>query len=251
MKRDRQAFQAWVLARTGPTSDPLIATWRRGKACPVLTPKGLTRAARTLTCTPDDVAMVLTGMGAQAAIAQHRADRLFAQRQKRRGDLLDDGRYKRVCAWCGRGFISAYAQGAPTCADCKDGNAHYRHRLDVEAGTARARDHKRRAIDPGRIESARPRWHFSVMAEFNYRCAYCGMHRSDHKERFRNDLTIDHIVPVSAGGSLHRHNTAPACSACNSSKRDHDLMDWASLKRPDISARVVAKYHRLAGIYAA
>lgn len=39
-------------------------------------------------------------------------------------------------------------------------------------------------------------------------CAYCG----------RVATEVDHIIPVSAGGTNTIHNLAPACTACNRRK---------------------------------
>ena len=50
-------------------------------------------------------------------------------------------------------------------------------------------------------------------------CAYCG--------QWNEKLTLDHIVPKSKGG-LHfaKHNLAPSCFSCNSSKSNLDVWDW-------------------------
>jgi 5-methylcytosine-specific restriction endonuclease McrA len=45
-------------------------------------------------------------------------------------------------------------------------------------------------------------------------CAYCGGLAD----------TVDHIVPISAGGRNHWSNLAPACRSCNSGKKDHSLL---------------------------
>ncbi len=50
----------------------------------------------------------------------------------------------------------------------------------------------------------------SVVAKFNNSCAYC--RRADLK------LTIDHVVPLSKGGSIGIDNIVPACGPCNSKK---------------------------------
>lgn len=41
-------------------------------------------------------------------------------------------------------------------------------------------------------------------------CAYCGQPAD----------TIDHVIPVSAGGTNHRENLVPCCRSCNQRKAD-------------------------------
>lgn len=48
-----------------------------------------------------------------------------------------------------------------------------------------------------------------IKAAYKQRCAYC------HKRR---KLTVDHVVPLSRGGSNTASNIVPACRSCNSSK---------------------------------
>lgn len=50
------------------------------------------------------------------------------------------------------------------------------------------------------------------------RCAYCGR---------RGYVVIDHIMPVSRGGTRFLWNLAPACGLCNASKSDMTLAEWA------------------------
>lgn len=49
-------------------------------------------------------------------------------------------------------------------------------------------------------------------------CTYCG-------ESFF-PLTVDHVVPVSKGGTDSRSNLAPACWPCNSEKLDFTPDEW-------------------------
>ena len=44
-------------------------------------------------------------------------------------------------------------------------------------------------------------------------CHYC------EKKFNRDELTMDHIVPVARGGTSTKGNIVPACRACNASKR--------------------------------
>lgn len=47
-------------------------------------------------------------------------------------------------------------------------------------------------------------------------CQYCGDEAN----------TVDHIVPVSRGGTNDLANLTPACKTCNSSKRDKLVEEW-------------------------
>ena len=48
-------------------------------------------------------------------------------------------------------------------------------------------------------------------------CAYCGS---------TENITIDHIVPLSRGGKHEASNLAPACLPCNCSKSGQLLSEW-------------------------
>lgn len=51
-------------------------------------------------------------------------------------------------------------------------------------------------------------------------CHWCG-------KRFAPDeLTMDHIVPVTRGGKASRNNVVPACKECNSRKKYLLPMEW-------------------------
>lgn len=53
---------------------------------------------------------------------------------------------------------------------------------------------------------------FRVLARCAFRCAYCGRGAGNV------ELHIDHIVPVSRGGSNHESNLCSACVDCNLGK---------------------------------
>ena len=44
-------------------------------------------------------------------------------------------------------------------------------------------------------------------------CHYCGKHVG------ADALTLDHVVPVSRGGTSTKGNVVPACAACNKTKK--------------------------------
>ncbi len=51
----------------------------------------------------------------------------------------------------------------------------------------------------------------TMLEEYNYACAYC--HSTE-------DITQDHIIPLSKGGANVIENIQPLCRTCNSKKRD-------------------------------
>lgn len=57
-----------------------------------------------------------------------------------------------------------------------------------------------------------------TIKEFNYKCAYCN---TDEEQ-----LTQEHIIPVSKGGGYLRSNIIPACQSCNSSKGNRNMSVW-------------------------
>lgn len=62
----------------------------------------------------------------------------------------------------------------------------------------------------------------NLKREYGDRCAYCGK---------IGEMTRDHIVPLSKGGSNDIKNLIPACRSCNSSKKDKTLEVWRTEKR--------------------
>jgi len=60
----------------------------------------------------------------------------------------------------------------------------------------------------------------AALATTNGRCKYCGMPASG----------FDHIIPVSKGGDAGPDNIVPACTSCNSSKKDRNLDEWLASK---------------------
>lgn len=61
-------------------------------------------------------------------------------------------------------------------------------------------------------------------------CSYCGIHPSETSEGY---MTIDHVVPRSAGGENNLTNMAGACYNCNQRKASKDLLDFMLETRSD------------------
>lgn len=103
-------------------------------------------------------------------------------------------------------------------ADVIDGNsmspALLRHR---EKGRERAA--RRRAI----MDVSESEWYGlrnAVLRRDGQVCTYCGDTDGPHH--------IDHVVPLSRGGLSVLSNLVVACYACNASKRDKLVEEWAS-----------------------
>lgn len=81
-----------------------------------------------------------------------------------------------------------------------------------------------------------------VFAETDRHCVYCGRSETaicngmPHNGDKKNFLTVDHIIPVSSGGSNKAWNLITACAICNSRR---------GLLYP-VSAHVRPKYKTLA-----
>lgn len=52
------------------------------------------------------------------------------------------------------------------------------------------------------------------------RCYYCG------KEVGRENLTMDHMIPLSRGGMSNKGNLVPSCKECNNMKKYLLPVEW-------------------------
>jgi 5-methylcytosine-specific restriction endonuclease McrA len=63
----------------------------------------------------------------------------------------------------------------------------------------------------------------AILKAQNYKCAYCRV-----KLRLKSRQThIDHIMPLSRGGSNDKKNLQALCQHCNASKNARDPIDYA------------------------
>jgi 5-methylcytosine-specific restriction endonuclease McrA len=92
-----------------------------------------------------------------------------------------------------------------------------RAKIHATQGTAR-----RRALLAGAVGIYTAGDIARIFASQNNRCAACGAEAR---------LTIDHVVPLSKGGSNWPENIQGLCGPCNSSKRDRLMADFAIRSR--------------------
>lgn len=64
-----------------------------------------------------------------------------------------------------------------------------------------------------------PSTRIKVLVRDGHRCVYCGATRDTDK------IEVDHVIPVSAGGTDDIGNLVAACFSCNRGKRDKMLLD--------------------------
>lgn len=64
---------------------------------------------------------------------------------------------------------------------------------------------------------AKRKWRQSIKEHWNYQCAYCGN---------EENLTLDHIIPKSKGGSDRITNLVCACKQCNHHKGHQKWNEW-------------------------
>lgn len=72
--------------------------------------------------------------------------------------------------------------------------------------------------EPSRRGGLSPRLRFTILERDGFRCRYCGAPAPDVR------LSVDHILPVAAGGTDDPLNLAAACQDCNLGKSDRVLV---------------------------
>ena len=100
----------------------------------------------------------------------------------------------------------------------KENNRRY---YNTEKGKAHSRlkSQKRRANIYGVDATLTQEQWEDILEQYGGKCAYC---------RSSENITQEHIVPLSKGGAYTANNIIPACWDCNYSKRDKSLIVWMS-----------------------
>jgi hypothetical protein len=64
----------------------------------------------------------------------------------------------------------------------------------------------------------------AIYVRDGFQCVYCGQNL---KGAAATDVTLDHLLPRSAGGSNDATNLVTACRSCNCSRQDMPWVDFA------------------------
>lgn len=186
-----------------------------------------------------DCGDALDGAALSAQRCQVCRKRLAAKKQRERKAAMAGPKPDRSCRHCGEVVPSGRRRDAVTCdRKCNDlwrsrnvDRSEYlestkERRADAArawrlANPARARSlvHRRRSLLKTGAVSDRD-WQ-RLVNRFGGKCAYCGIDAP---------MTMDHVVPVSRGGSNTIGNILPACKPCNSSKHARVLTEWRARK---------------------
>jgi len=72
-------------------------------------------------------------------------------------------------------------------------------------------------LEATKSSEAKRKWRQSIKEKWNHQCAYCGS---------EENLTLDHIIPRSNGGSDRLTNVLCACKKCNNDKGHQFWSEW-------------------------
>lgn len=89
---------------------------------------------------------------------------------------------------------------------------------------------------------------WNICKSFGYMCAYCGGRQT--KLAKNSLLTAEHVLPLTSdhpSATNQIENILPVCRSCNSSKRDRNLIEWATALGKPISDEAIARYDYLIG----
>lgn len=144
-----------------------------------------------------------------------------------------------VCCDCGERVDRRYGKQV-RCPRCdrrhrlalKSASERRLYRVDLEKSRRNSRHaaNRRRALKINAPGSHTADEFVDVLSTFSNRCAYCGGPFAD------GQVTIDHMVPLSRGGSDNITNIWPACRSCNCSKSDKttgEYLAWRLANLPD------------------
>ena len=92
---------------------------------------------------------------------------------------------------------------------------YYEHNKDKRKGYT----HKRRSLKLGNGGSYTKAQWLDTLEYFDYKCAYTG-------ECIKHSCHVEHIVPISKGGTSYIWNLVPSTASANLSKQNRDMEEW-------------------------
>ncbi len=136
------------------------------------------------------------------------------------------GRASKECAGCGKAF-----QVKPSMFDRQKycgKECRARHGQTAWRGGRKESDFRRRARRKAAMRNTvvEPVTRADVLRVYGQGCYICGKGLAD------DEITIDHVVPVSKGGGHTLENLRPACVSCNCRKKDRPLSVFVCLLSP-------------------
>ena len=129
----------------------------------------------------------------------------------------------RDCVICDRAFVTR-----TTIKVCGDQCRQERRRRERAVRKAYEKALTRIGSQAGSFTSSE--WG-ARLVEYGRRCAYC---------RKQTELHVEHVMPLSRGGTNRIANVVPACSPCNRDKGTLTVDEWLRSGRTRVSSGVVS-----------
>ncbi len=130
-----------------------------------------------------------------------------------KGNVLAKYKYGglfRECTTCGLAYNSYYRKGDKSCSDeCQ---------REVVRNVNQQAKHIRRARKRNAVSE--PIYRNKLFSRDKWRCVKCGIKVVRSKEYRPDRATMDHIIPISLGGSHTYSNLQTMCNSCNSEKNN-------------------------------
>lgn len=186
---------------------------RAGKVCPQCQQAFSRPRSRAIYCSKACYnAWYRQNGSARPSVELQRAYSRKSYRNRRDAEVSE--RAPRGCAECGSMFDANYRTNKKFCSRaCVN-----KTRLREKPQQAREANQRRRArVKAAGSPGVSPRDWTRLLNRHGRSCAYCGS---------KEQITIDHIIPISRGGRHAIGNVLPACFSCNASKRDDLLANW-------------------------
>lgn len=124
------------------------------------------------------------------------------------------GRAARFCEWCGTPLRHRDQRGRFCSRSC---GSRFRYR-DATSPMRKLQRSQRESAAPG-LSWVQRRRLLAAVKKRRETCTYC---------RLQLATTLDHVIPLTRGGTNYEGNLSPACRRCNSSKADRLIVEWRS-----------------------